>query len=41
MILLYFTGDLGSLFIALVSASLELGLAILQPYVFTILICIY
>nr|YP_010937393.1 ATP synthase F0 subunit 6 [Syringa fauriei]WKW95401.1 ATP synthase F0 subunit 6 [Syringa fauriei] len=39
--LLYFIGDLGPLFIVLALTGLELGVAILQAYVFTILICIY
>lgn len=37
----YFIGDLGPLFIVLALTGLELGVAILQAYVFTILICIY
>nr|CAA77868.1 ATPase subunit 6 [Zea mays] len=37
----YFLGDLGPLFIVLALTGLELGVAILQAYVFTILICIY
>jgi F-type H+-transporting ATPase subunit a len=37
----YFIGDLGPLFIILALTGLELGVAILQAYVFTILICIY
>lgn len=39
--LLYFIGDLGPLFIVIALTGLELGVAILQAYVFTILICIY
>jgi F-type H+-transporting ATPase subunit a len=39
--LFYFIGDLGPLFIVLALTGLELGVAILQAYVFTILICIY
>uniref|UniRef100_A0A2P2MP79 F-ATPase protein 6 n=1 Tax=Rhizophora mucronata TaxID=61149 RepID=A0A2P2MP79_RHIMU len=39
--LFYFIGDLGLLFIVLALTGLELGVAILQAYVFTILICIY
>ncbi|KAE9584253.1 putative ATP synthase, F0 complex, subunit A (mitochondrion) [Lupinus albus] len=39
--LLYFIGDLGPFFIVLALTGLELGVAILQAYVFTILICIY
>jgi F-type H+-transporting ATPase subunit a len=39
--ILYFIGDLGPLFIVLALTGLELGVAILQAYVFTILICIY
>ncbi|KAM0009094.1 ATP synthase subunit a [Helianthus debilis subsp. tardiflorus] len=39
--LLYFIGDLGPLFIVLALTGLELGVAILQAYVFTILIYIY
>lgn len=39
--LLYFIGDLGPLFIVLALTGLELGVAILQAHVFTILICIY
>lgn len=39
--LLYFIGDPGPLFIVLALTGLELGVAILQAYVFTILICIY
>nr|ANY30729.1 ATPase subunit 6 [Enhalus acoroides] len=39
--LLYFIGDLGPLFIVLALTGPELGVAILQAYVFTILICIY
>uniref|UniRef100_A0A251SNX6 F-ATPase protein 6 n=1 Tax=Helianthus annuus TaxID=4232 RepID=A0A251SNX6_HELAN len=39
--LLYFIGDLGPLFIVLALTGLQLGVAILQAYVFTILICIY
>jgi len=39
--LLYFIGDLGPLFIVLALTGLELGVAILQAYVFTISICIY
>nr|YP_009730992.1 ATP synthase F0 subunit 6 [Epirixanthes elongata]QBB73147.1 ATP synthase F0 subunit 6 [Epirixanthes elongata] len=39
---IYFViGDLGPLFIVLALTGLELGVAILQAYVFTILICIY
>nr|QKE23764.1 ATP synthase F0 subunit 6 [Amethystea caerulea] len=38
---LYFIGDLGPLLIVLALTGLELGVAILQAYVFTILICIY
>nr|ULQ69404.1 ATP synthase F0 subunit 6 [Gahnia tristis] len=37
----FFIGDLGPLFIVLALTGLELGVAILQAYVFTILICIY
>lgn len=37
----YFIGALGPLFIVLALTGLELGVAILQAYVFTILICIY
>nr|ULQ69415.1 ATP synthase F0 subunit 6 [Georgeantha hexandra] len=37
----YFIGDLGPLFIVLALTGLELGVAILQAHVFTILICIY
>lgn len=37
----YFIGDLGLFFIVLALTGLELGVAILQAYVFTILICIY
>lgn len=37
----YFIGDHGPLFIVLALTGLELGVAILQAYVFTILICIY
>ncbi|KAJ0515699.1 putative ATP synthase, F0 complex, subunit A [Helianthus annuus] len=40
-VFLYFIGDLGPLFIVLALTGLELGVAILQAYVFTILICIY
>nr|YP_011027798.1 ATPase subunit 6 [Lepidium sativum]DBA44171.1 TPA_asm: ATPase subunit 6 [Lepidium sativum] len=39
--ILYFIGALGPLFIVLALTGLELGVAILQAYVFTILICIY
>lgn len=39
--ILFFIGDLGPLFIVLALTGLELGVAILQAYVFTILICIY
>nr|UPH84016.1 ATP synthase F0 subunit 6 [Garcinia mangostana] len=39
--LFYFIGDLGPFFIVLALTGLELGVAILQAYVFTILICIY
>jgi len=39
--LLYFIGDLGPLFIVLALTGPELGVAISQAYVFTILICIY
>ncbi|YP_003587353.1 ATPase subunit 6 (mitochondrion) [Cucurbita pepo] len=39
--LFYFIGDLGPLFIVLALTGLELGVAILQAYVFTISICIY
>nr|AEM46211.1 ATPase subunit 6 [Silene noctiflora] len=39
--LLYFIGDLGPFFIVLALTGLELGVAILQAHVFTILICIY
>lgn len=39
--ILYFIGDLGPLFIVIALTGLELGVAILQAYVFTILICIY
>nr|YP_009940671.1 ATP synthase F0 subunit 6 [Passiflora edulis]QNZ92481.1 ATP synthase F0 subunit 6 [Passiflora edulis] len=39
--LFYFIGDLGPLFIVLALTGLELGVAILQAHVFTILICIY
>lgn len=39
--LFYFIGDLGLFFIVLALTGLELGVAILQAYVFTILICIY
>jgi F-type H+-transporting ATPase subunit a len=39
--LIYFIGDPGPLFIVLALTGLELGVAILQAYVFTILICIY
>ncbi|KAE9621191.1 ATP synthase subunit a [Lupinus albus] len=39
--LLYFIGDLGPFFIVLAFTGLELGVAILQAYVFTILICNY
>nr|YP_010736423.1 ATP synthase F0 subunit 6 [Plantago ovata]WEL36381.1 ATP synthase F0 subunit 6 [Plantago ovata] len=39
--LFYFIGHLGPLFIVLALTGLELGVAILQAYVFTILICIY
>nr|YP_009737757.1 ATP synthase F0 subunit a [Ammopiptanthus nanus]QHW07247.1 ATP synthase F0 subunit a [Ammopiptanthus nanus] len=39
--LLYFIGALGPFFIVLALTGLELGVAILQAYVFTILICIY
>nr|ULQ69941.1 ATP synthase F0 subunit 6 [Thurnia sphaerocephala] len=37
----YFIGDLGPFLIVLALTGLELGVAILQAYVFTILICIY
>nr|ULQ69359.1 ATPase subunit 6 [Flagellaria indica] len=37
----YFIGDLGPLFIVLALTGLELGVAILQAHVSTILICIY
>jgi F-type H+-transporting ATPase subunit a len=37
----YFIGDLGPLFIVLALTGLELGVAISQAHVFTILICIY
>ena len=37
--ILYFIGDLGPLFIVLALTGLELGVAILQAYIF--LICIY
>lgn len=39
--ILYFIGDLGPLLIVFALTGLELGVAILQAYVFTILICIY
>lgn len=39
--LLFFIGDLGPLFIVLALTGLELGVAISQAYVSTILICIY
>jgi len=39
--LLYFIGDLGPLFIVLALTGLELGVAISQAHVSTILICIY
>ncbi|MCL7024644.1 hypothetical protein MKW94_024881 [Papaver nudicaule] len=39
--LLFFIGDLGTLFIVLALTGLELGVAISQAYVSTILICIY
>nr|UKE80281.1 ATPase subunit 6 [Hibiscus cannabinus] len=39
--LFYFIGDLGPLFIVLALTGLELGVAILQAHVSTILICIY
>lgn len=39
--LMYFIGDPGPFFIVLALTGLELGVAILQAYVFTILICIY
>nr|ULQ69833.1 ATP synthase F0 subunit 6 [Prionium serratum] len=39
--LFYFIGDLGPFLIVLALTGLELGVAILQAYVFTILICIY
>lgn len=39
--LLYFIGDLGPLFIVLALTGPELGVAILQAHVSTILICIY
>ena len=39
--ILYFIGDLGLFFLVLALTGLELGVAILQAYVFTILICIY
>lgn len=38
--LFFFIGDLGPFFIVLALTGLELGVAILQAYVFTILICI-
>ena len=39
--LLYFIRDLGPLFIVFALTGLELGVAILQAHVSTILICIY
>ena len=39
--LFYFIGSTGPFFIVLALTGLELGVAILQAYVFTILICIY
>jgi F-type H+-transporting ATPase subunit a len=39
--IMYFIGDLGPLLIVFALTGLELGVAILQAYVFTILICIY
>uniref|UniRef100_A0A0C9RSR0 F-ATPase protein 6 n=1 Tax=Wollemia nobilis TaxID=56998 RepID=A0A0C9RSR0_9CONI len=39
--ILYLIGDLGPLLIVFALTGLELGVAILQAYVFTILICIY
>jgi F-type H+-transporting ATPase subunit a len=39
--IMYFLGGLGPLLIVFALTGLELGVAILQAYVFTILICIY